>query len=207
MKLIDKVLRGKATESEKANLTRWIAADPANKADYDDLKLMYENAAKTIENIGDDDPFYDGLRRIESAIEILKKKGKKIKRHKTIRIVLGIVAFFMAVMAGSWLRSHYTETQLSTRREGKDTVMVLSAPLRFDDATLEEIIKTLEEKYGLAFNVSTKELLTCRFTGSFSRGSSIPDIVRFLAESMGFDYKILSRHLYVLHGEGCARGD
>ena len=71
--LIDKVLSGKASEHEKEELDKWIATDPETRGDYGDMKLLWDNAR----GIGDTergDIFYDGLRKIESKIKLLRKK-------------------------------------------------------------------------------------------------------------------------------------
>lgn len=71
--LIDKVLSGKASEHEKEELDAWVAADPETKADYEDMKLLWDNARR-VGNIQHDPTFYDGLRKIEGKINLLRKK-------------------------------------------------------------------------------------------------------------------------------------
>ena len=74
--LIDKVLSGKASEHEKGELDTWITTDPETKADYEDMKLLWDNA-RSIGDIEHDDTFYDGFRKIETRINLLRKKIRK----------------------------------------------------------------------------------------------------------------------------------
>jgi len=43
------------------------------------MKFTVEGAKNRSEQVDGNDPFYDGLRKIESLIEVLKRKDRKIK--------------------------------------------------------------------------------------------------------------------------------
>ena len=42
--LIHKVLSGRGSETERADLEEWIGRSEANKTEYNDIRLLWENA-------------------------------------------------------------------------------------------------------------------------------------------------------------------
>ncbi len=204
--LIHKVLSGQASELEKVELSEWIASDPANKEDFEDIKFVMDSAKNVDERTDRNNPFYDGLRKIEGAIEVLKRKDKKIKLYKTLSLIsLGLIfSFGIAAYIFDW--HPYSKIQITTtiNNDGNNVQnKILLENLKFDDDTLGRIIAILEKEYGMVVKVSTVELLSCRFTGTFYRGISIDDIVHTLSESIGFEYAALSEHNYEIRGKGC----
>lgn len=194
--MIDKVLSGKASEREKDELNTWIATDPEIKNDYEDMKLLWDNARR-IGDIDHDDSFYDGLRKIEKKINLLRKKGTKIKFYKTMSMIAVLAAIVFTISTA--LKKHVARTT------GYDHA--IDSPytdnLRFDDATLEKILKTLETKYGIVVEIKDKELLHCRFTGTFYQDVTPDDILYTLAQAMDLEYKMLDSKKYTLKGKGC----
>lgn len=206
VRLIHKVISGIATASEKAELSEWIASDLSNKEDFEDIQFAMEGVKNTDAGADSNDPFYKGLRKIESLIEIFKRKDKKIKIYKSVSLILAIVSISLVIFfcVFGWRPSSKIQVT-SALKETADNAPnnIVLDNLKFDDTTLAGIINTLEKEYGLIFEVSTEELLSCRFTGTFYRDISIEDVIRTLAQSIGFDYKILKSYKYELRGKGC----
>ena len=203
--LIHKFLSGQASELEKVELSEWIATDPANKEDFEDIKFVMDSAKNVDERIDRNDPFYDGLRKIESMIEVLKRKDRKIKLYKILSFILAGIIFSIAIATYVFDWHPYSKIQVITtvKSDANNEQTIILYNLKFDNDTLGGIIDTLEDKYGLVFKVSSEELLSCRFTGTFYRGISIDDIIRTLSQSIGFEYTTLNAQKYELHGKGC----
>lgn len=203
--MIYKVISGQATENEKAELDRWIAFDPSNKEDFDDMKFAVEGVKNTEERIQRSNSFYDGLRKIEGMIEFSKRKKKKMRLYKLAGLAVALIVFSLTTLYffewPPYSKIQVNSTEWDAIDKGTDKILLTS--LKFDDVTLDEIISTLEKKYGLTFEVSTEELLSCRFTGTFYRDITVDDIIRTLGQSIGFDYSTLNKQKYELHGKGC----
>lgn len=72
---------------------------------------------------------------------------------------------------------------------------------KYDDATLQEIIKTLESDYGIEFILENEDAYACHFTGDIS---DIPlyDKLAILCKSIGLTYELKGTNI-LLNGKGC----
>lgn len=202
--LIHKVLCANANEAEKAELKAWISSDPGHAEEFEDLKLLYENALNIEERIAErDDKFYGGLRNIHDRIKALKRGRKKARLYKIAGIVIGISAIVITVSIYLF-NLHKPIPQLPDKiNDGITSGILLYGNLSFENTTLESIFKILEDRYHLTFKVGSKELLSCRFSGTFFRGLTIDEMIRVLAQSENFNYTVVNSKTYELHGEGC----
>jgi ferric-dicitrate binding protein FerR (iron transport regulator) len=180
--LIDRVLSGNASETERMELEEWISQSEANKIEYQDIKLLWENSRE--ENMADhDDHFYDGLRNIKASIQ------QKHKSHsRTAPLIITIVTITSFAVA-------YVFFNNQTNQE--------SQIIRFDNAPLESVIPVLEERYNIHIVVNNKEILACRFTGTFFQADSVHDVIRSLSSSMALTYEFFDNQEYILTGKGC----
>lgn len=201
--LIHKVLCGKASDAEKAELNAWVSSDIDHAEEFDDIKQLYEGSLDIGQRMTERDPtFYDGLLNIKHRIKALKRAREKSKIYKvtgmvTLLIVVGMIATVHLFNAGKF-------SKLNTEApDAKDGIRIYDN-LRFQDATLETIFHLLEDRYELVFDVDSDEILSCRFTGTFYRGITIDEVVRTLAQSENFDYRNPDFGTYALSGKGCA---
>lgn len=198
--LIYKVLSGKATEAEKAELQTWIGSDPAHAEEFEDIKLLYDNASNVTERIiADDEEFYSGLRKIKSRIKALKQARKNARLYKIAAVVT--LLSIVAIMASMDI---FNVNKWSASGNPITSKIVLDRSLSFQEATLESIFKLLQDKYHVIFEVGSGDMLSCRFTGTFYRGITINEMINTLAQSENFNYTVMNGKTYAVHGKGCA---
>lgn len=204
IQLMYKVLAGHATESEKVELDEWMASDPAIQEDFEDIQFVMNDVTNKYEGRNRNDPAYDGLRKIESRIE-MSKRNDRLKRYGSWTLVLAILVFVLTVVVYLFDLPPAEILLPSLKRGDSPEQSGTMRPdnLKFENDTLGEIINTLENKYGRVLEVNTTALLSCRFTGAFYNDISFEDIIRTLAQSIGFDYVLINAQKYELHGKGC----
>lgn len=205
--LIHKVLSGNATEAEKAELQAWILSDPDHAEEFDDIKLLYDNASNIEERIIErDDEFYDGLRRIQGRIKALKRARKKARVYRIAGIATLVSIIIITVSLYLFNLNKRSAISLEPPRQVGSSIasgIRLTDNLSFEDVALETIVDLLEDRYHLIFKVGSKEILSCRFTGTFYRGITIDEMIRTLAQSQNFSYTVVNSKTYALHGKGC----
>lgn len=91
--LIYKVLAGNASQPEIEELDTWIAMSAGNRAEFEDIKLLWEYSDKSERKDSDEGNSLDGLYKIESTIEMLKKRDIKIKFYFVLTVIM--TAFFV----------------------------------------------------------------------------------------------------------------
>ena len=199
-KLIYKVLSGQASEVDKEELNNWLAKDPANVEEFEDIKLLYQAGQDFDKNESElDKHFYDGLRNVRTRIDWIKRK-RKIRKF-------GIAAGASLIISA--LVFVVTLNQIHTYRKARTTVapgkatILLSDNLVFEDEPLMKIFEILESKYHLTIRISNESLLSCRFTGTFYRGTSVNDMLYTLAQSEDFKLIAKTSKTFELHGGGC----
>lgn len=73
--------------------------------------------------------------------------------------------------------------------------------LRFEDATLKNVMKSLERWYGVKFILKNSELEKCKFTGQFQNEKLI-NVLNVLQEALGITYEVKSQDI-IITGKGC----
>lgn len=178
--LIFKVLSEEASQDEKTELENWIAQHQNNKAEFIDLKLLWDSANSDSANTSED--FYVGLIKIQSRI---KKSLSARRRNKAI---MWICVIGIAIMATTYL---FVTSSSS------------SGLLRFDKAPLTEVIHTLDREFHINVIIGSDKILKCKFTGTFINKKNDLDLVRSLSEAMDLKYEVLKGNVYRLTGSGC----
>ena len=182
--LIDKVLSGNASEAEKTELDVWISESEANQIEYQDIKLLWENT-NDVNNAEDDDHFYDGLQKIKASMQ---SKHKPSIRNKTV-IRYAALLSVLIVLVYLFFKNVETKQQ--------------SQYIRFDNASLENVVPVLEDQYNIHIEVENKKILGCQFTGTFYQADSVHDVISSLTGALNLTYVILSDQKYRLIGSGC----
>ncbi len=179
--LIYKVLEGNASEGEKIELMAWIGQSEENKAEYQDIKLLWENSNEIIR--GTNDHFYAGLRKIKTSMQ---SKHKRDNLNKIILLTLILVV--LVILFFCWLSPE--------KREDPPF-------LRFDNASLEIVISTIEVRYNIHIQVADEKILACGFTGIFYHADSGQNVTQSLAKALDLTYEMLDDQHYRLIGIGC----
>jgi ferric-dicitrate binding protein FerR (iron transport regulator) len=105
VRLIYKVLSGEASPEEAATLNHWIALSKDNKATFEDIKVLWENAvtARADRPYNDD----DGFIRVRLLI-------RRRERRRKIRRIIFYVALFLVLLIFTFLASYYFGAQANT---------------------------------------------------------------------------------------------
>lgn len=71
----------------------------------------------------------------------------------------------------------------------------------FQNTDLGEVVKTLQEYYGVSMHITNAELLSCRFTGRFEK-SSLHEVLQVLSSTFNLSFND-KEGVYTLSGKGC----
>lgn len=74
--------------------------------------------------------------------------------------------------------------------------------ISFDNASVREVIKTLNDRFDVKIQAGNKNLLNCIIRADFTN-QNLPDILELLSKSIDADYK-LEGNTFILEGEGCS---
>ena len=170
--LIYKVLSGTASESEHKQVQDWVKQSDLNRLEFEDVQLLYKNTE-------DSNTAPDDFPKISNRIH-RKIQGSKRKRAALLIISLG----FLPLIATLFF-FHPQHKKLT----------------RFNQVTLAEVIKILEEDYELSIIVRQDELLHCRFTGTFYTREPV-EIVKSLAKGLNLNIRMKAGS-YEIGGKGC----
>jgi hypothetical protein len=181
--LIYKVLSGQASAAERNELAEWIGQSVENKAEFEDVKLLWASSKAT--GARDSDRFDEGFMKIRARIraEIRRQNWVRSGIRTAVIVLSGLILFLL---------SHHFRPGASGA-EG----------LRFNDVSLEDAIGIIEDKYNIVIEVDDTDLLTCRLTLILFRVDSAPEVVTSLAHSLNAEAALLSDKRYRLTGRGC----
>lgn len=180
---IYKVLSGEASAAELNEVTEWIRQSPENKAEFEDIKLLW--ASSDAVGTKDTQSFDEGLVRIKARMR------SKIRRRNWVRsgvqtaliILCGLCVFLLFHDSGPGLRDV----------EG----------LRFDAVSLEEAIRVIEDEYDIEIRVEGTVLLSCRLTLILYKTTSDEEVVSLVARSLNAEVVLLAPKTYRLTGRAC----
>lgn len=88
--LIYRVLSGNASDAEKREFDAWVALNDANKAEFEDIKLLWDNSPDE-DAVEHDDEYYEGLRKIMSEIRVREQRRKIQKAILHIALMAGLL--------------------------------------------------------------------------------------------------------------------
>jgi ferric-dicitrate binding protein FerR (iron transport regulator) len=74
--------------------------------------------------------------------------------------------------------------------------------ISFDNVTVREVIKTLNDRFDVRIQAGNRNLLNCIIRADFTN-QNLPDILELLSKSIDADYK-LEGNTFILEGEGCS---
>ncbi|MBK8847451.1 MAG: DUF4974 domain-containing protein [Bacteroidetes bacterium] len=83
----------------------------------------------------------------------------------------------------------------------KNYTAYMDKVLIFDNVPLVEITRTLADVYACTFEYANKELMNCRFTGTFNN-ESLDDILKIITETLKLT-ETKNESNYVINGPGC----
>ncbi len=181
--LINKVLSGSASNNEIDTLKQWLQRSKENQIEFENLKLLWTQETNAVTQ--PEPGFFLGLQAIQSRIQ------SRINRKKHIVQIYTAIALVAVLL----LTLIYRKDSL-TGPEGDN--------LQFENATLSTIISTLQKKYSIEILVEKKELLACRFTGTFCHISGAEQAIKTISLALNVPYKVIpDSHIYQFIGSEC----
>jgi ferric-dicitrate binding protein FerR (iron transport regulator) len=190
--LMHKVITGTASKEEKAELDDWLAADEANREDYYDMIILYSDP---VHLAGDTDPSPDtAWPRLEAAMA-------RINRKKKFRKWLG--KFTLAAGLSLVVLLAYDARSVSGRRDVAPDRLARST--HFAGASIDEVLRVIEESGRVKVSLENAGIAACRFTGSFSRGTSYAVVLEVIAAATDLKVSVSTDNTLLLSGDGCVR--
>jgi ferric-dicitrate binding protein FerR (iron transport regulator) len=175
-----KMVNGTAQPSEADAFGQWMAESTAHREEFRQFRQLWGDLKGPWPQATDRAPLASIRQRV------LTNKRKRQKRKMIV-----YAAALMAVLAtGLWLTRGQEQTPF---REN----------LSFNNVTLQELASTLEDRFHAHINIEDKELVKCRFTGSFYKTSTVEDIMRTIAFSLNLEIKTKGAEQYEWKGHGC----
>ncbi len=201
-KLIYKLLSGEADETEREAIRSWIDSDPENAAEFEDIKLLYEAELGFDEStILEGDELDDGWQAIQHRIIRFKREQQRRDLYKSLGSATLISAVVFAAIffyVGSKAAAGHQNVDRAT------STLSLTGKLSFQDASLQSVFDVLHSRYGVNILVANAEVGACRFSGTFSSGIPVNDVLRTLARSENLQLESKPGQTFELKGKGCA---
>lgn len=194
-KLIQKLLSCHIGQTEKEGLDAWTSLKGGNLEELNNRAT----APNVAEVLGErDDKFYEGLRTIQGRIEVIKRRRKRFRSYVKLVVLLILTAVFVAT--GSLLNKPPISTVMRTDKSASGTLEIsLTENIVLEAASLGYVLKLLESEYNVEFSVSDAELLSSKFTGTFSRGTTMEEALRTLGQSGNFTYTLRTARTFELN--------
>ena len=178
--LIYKVLSGEANPSEQRELEDWIAKSEANRQEFEDIKLLWENSAMTGDQPQEDD---NGFEKIKQRMHNRLKKKRRL-RYALYTIILAIVAvLFVLLLRQTWLSN--------------------TRGVRFNSAQMNDVVAFLERQYDIKIDVDNSKLLHCQLTATFYKVDERMAL-KSIEHSLNVEFIVQSKSKYSLTGNDCS---
>ncbi|MBX2968317.1 MAG: DUF4974 domain-containing protein [Cyclobacteriaceae bacterium] len=172
---IYRVLSGVASEVEKQELEDWIAMNPENKEEFENIRLLWESEQHT-KSVSSQESDRD-FEKLNTLIKQQQVRKKRIRAYLYALIILILTLIGMA-----WLN-----------RSGQGL-----PGYRFDEVALKNVIAVLESRYDIQIEVPNPELLQCLYSGSFFRTKQEGEVLRAMEQVLDVTFVALTDTQYKL---------
>ena len=181
--VIYRVLSGLASKAEKEELERWIGRSDANRAEYEDLKLLYRHS-RAARGAPRDARYYETFEQIRRTARARLHRRARARRVSRLAGALACMALalFIAAHAVNDFRP---------------------ASLEFQDQALGQVLPIIERADGIEVRVEKEALRSCRFTGLFYRVDRPDDVIRSISVAVRAELVATAPGKYRLLGRGC----
>lgn len=75
--------------------------------------------------------------------------------------------------------------------------------LTIDNLTMEEAIKKIEERYATSIELSSSNIMNCRFTAHFLNTTDLEQVIKVICKLNQLEYSVNDKGVYTLSGNGC----
>lgn len=136
--LIHKYLTGEITSEEKKTLDEWLMINPQNRQEFEEIKLIWENADEEVEVT--DEHFQEELQKLESAVQESIQKDNFIKQYKRsnrVRNLVFITLFIFSGLLAAW--PYFKPSSVSTisfaNNQNKEVILPDSSRVLLNNAS------------------------------------------------------------------------
>ncbi len=175
-----KVLEGRANKAEIDVFDHWMAESEAHRQEFRQVRQLWLMAQGPWPAPTNRQP----LTRIH---QLMKKRYRRKRYLKGFIVLAGVLIFSMA----TWFLWPPT---VASKHSGEN--------LAFNHASLEEVAVQLEKKFSIQIHITGAGLETCLFTGSFSKASTLNEIMHAISLSLSVSV-VEMRSGYEWKGTGC----
>ena len=195
-------LKGESDVEECLEVEAWYHASAEHKKQLDQLYYMLFVGERKVAMDGVDTEnslsvLKDRIKHKESE----KKSVHRIRVSKWKRYAMPLAAFLCGLLVseeegillkpGQMLSvdTRTMQPMLTEASRPGDVLLWINGKLKFEQATLQEIVQCLEKHFDVHFIISDAQLQKDRFTCTFSTDDDIRQILSILALTKRFDYK------------------
>ncbi len=157
-----KVLEGRATELEVNTFSQWMAASELHRHEFKQVMQLWQLTQKPW-------PEPENAQALMRLRECMKTRQHRKTLTKRLRAAACLVLIFIIAY---WL--------WPTANSHKH----IDEELTFNHAPLTEVAAHLETKFDIKIKIIGKELETYLFTGSFSKSSTLSDVMHGISLSL-----------------------
>ncbi|HNP95376.1 MAG TPA: DUF4974 domain-containing protein [Cyclobacteriaceae bacterium] len=175
-----RILDGTADATERDTFSHWMASNETHRQEFKQIRQLWQLAQGPWPKTMDQEP----LEKIRTRV----MQRARQRQRKNVAITM---ATTLVLVVGSWM--------FWPRAEKSD---LIGERMTFNHQSLEEIAILLEDKFNTQISISTPETEVCVFTGTFSKTSTLDDIMNALSRSL--DVRVEStRSGYAWKSKGC----
>jgi ferric-dicitrate binding protein FerR (iron transport regulator) len=175
-----KVLEGQANEAELNTFSHWMAESEIHRHEFSQVRQLWQITQVAWPMPMDQRP----LMRVHKQVKA--RQQKKIYTRRLLALT-GVLMFYVITW---WLWPTSANTKSSDET------------LTFDHITLKEVASHLEKRFDIQIQIKGPALEACVFTGSFSKASTINDVMHAISLSLKVNVAD-SRTGYEWRGLGC----
>lgn len=175
-----KILDGKADIAEQDAFAHWMASGENHRQEFQQVRQLWKIAQGPWPPVSD----REALRKIQDRIQ------KKYLRRKRIQNII-VSAAVLTLLTCAWILWPVPNQIKSTGEN-----------LAFNHASLKDVANLLEKKFDTQIRIAKSELEVCSFTGSFSKTSSLTDIMNAISISLSMTISN-TQNGYEWRGKGC----
>lgn len=175
-----RVLEEQATPQQLDNFSHWMASAEAHRQQFRHVRQLWMDARGPWPTPISQEP-----------LDRIHKRMHTRLRQRQLRWAAVRVAAMTIFATLLWWTVVYINNGKQPARQ-----------LIFNATTLTEVAATLEKNFDTRIVLEQQALANCRFTGSFSKASTLEDIMQALAQGMDIRIEDMGS-AYRWQGEGC----
>ncbi|MBX2900710.1 MAG: DUF4974 domain-containing protein [Cyclobacteriaceae bacterium] len=175
-----RVLEEQATPQQLDNFSHWMASAEAHRQHFRHVRQLWMDARG---------PWPTPISQ-EPLDRIHKRMHTRLRQRKVKWTIVQLAAMTIIATVLWWVVIQINDRKQPARQ------------LIFNATTLTEVAATLEQKFHTHIVFEQQALANCRFTGSFSKATTLQDIMQAIAHGLYISIEDTGG-AYRWRGEGC----